>query len=272
MRPKGLLTWCPATHHAWDLLGHSSGASSPRRLLQAAAWDPMAAAFLHQTAFLHTSFAGRAGMPWRTAGALLARAASPPCGTSRRRRTARPRTRTATARSALTGPLELGADGRSPRLSPAANAAVPGFSLRPSRSSQAAPPPPSSGGARPAAPATLLPRAPLPPPCSEAAPSGAGPLARPGGGPPCGGPRRPRLGQVGDHAMQHVPAVEGLPDRAPHLAGRGAAGSRAGPATALPAARLPSGVHAHLRRVIRTRGGRRRLGRLRGRTPRARGR
>ena len=69
-----LLTWCPATHHAWDLLGHPMGESSPRRLLQVAAWDHMAAAFLHQAAFLHTSLAGRAGMPWRSAGALLARA------------------------------------------------------------------------------------------------------------------------------------------------------------------------------------------------------
>ena len=34
----------------------------------------MAVAFLHQTAFLHTSLAGRAGMAWRAAGALLARA------------------------------------------------------------------------------------------------------------------------------------------------------------------------------------------------------
>ena len=69
-----LLTWCPATHHAWDLLGHPAGLASPRRLLTAPAWDPTAVAFLHQVSFLHTSLAGRAGMAWRTAGALLARA------------------------------------------------------------------------------------------------------------------------------------------------------------------------------------------------------
>ena len=69
-----LLTWCPATHYAWDLLGHPSGVSSPRCLMHTAAWDPAAAAFLHQAAFLHTSLAGRAGMAWRAAGTLLARA------------------------------------------------------------------------------------------------------------------------------------------------------------------------------------------------------
>ena len=69
-----LLTWCPATHHAWDLLGHPAGLASPRRLLTAPAWDSAAVAFLHQVAFLHTSLAGRAGMEWRPAGALLARA------------------------------------------------------------------------------------------------------------------------------------------------------------------------------------------------------
>ena len=68
-----LLTWCPATHSAWDRLGHPLG-RSPRRLLQAAAWDETAVAFLHQVAFLHTCLAGRAAMPWRAASALLSRA------------------------------------------------------------------------------------------------------------------------------------------------------------------------------------------------------
>ena len=65
--------WCPATHSAWDRLGHPLG-RSPRRLLQAAAWDETAVAFLRQVAFLHTCLAGRTAMPWRAAGALLSRA------------------------------------------------------------------------------------------------------------------------------------------------------------------------------------------------------